>query len=65
MCIVAVTFLGQGVGYSFTQASVSVSALFSLDKCIMQKLIQYLAISLLAICISIHFNHKHHGVDAY
>lgn len=51
MCIIAVTFLGQGVGYSFTQASVSVSA-FSLDKCIIQKLTQYLAISLLA---NLHF----------
>lgn len=30
MCIIAVTFLGQGVGYSFTQASVSVSAFFLL-----------------------------------
>jgi glucose uptake protein GlcU len=30
MCIIAVTFLGQGVGYSFTQASMLISGLWGI-----------------------------------
>lgn len=30
MCIISVTYLGQGVGYSFTQASMLISGLWGI-----------------------------------
>ena len=62
MCIIAVTFLGQGVGYSFTQASMLISGLwgiFYFNEIGQDMINRWLASAVLALCGILWLSYEH------